>query len=95
MVDKSVKFWYSQKKNNFLYFKDVGAVVKTKVNGQLVVIKQERKLLSRLLVVAKSRPEIDVRDAIGDYEFNNTPPSNFHPDGSMIMLTGKSQRILI
>ena len=90
IVDKSVKFWDSQKKNNFLYFKDVGAVVKTKVNSQLVVIKQERKLLPKLLVVAKSRPEVDVRDAIGEYEFNNTPPSNLHPDGSMIMLPGKS-----
>ena len=41
--------------------------------------------------MAKSRPEFAVRDAIGKYEFNNAPQSNFHPDGSMIMLTGKSQ----
>lgn len=91
MVEKTVGFWDPQKKNNIAYFRDVGPVVKTKVKGQLVSIKQERKLLSRLLVVAKSRPEFQVKDAIGDYEFDSTPPSNFQPDGSMIMLSGKSQ----
>ncbi|XP_033114878.1 uncharacterized protein LOC117115272 [Anneissia japonica] len=91
MVEKTVHFWDPQKKNNFSYFKDVGAVAKTKIKGQLVSIKQERKLLSRLLVVAKSRPEFALKDVIGTYEFNCTPPSNFHPDGGMIMLSGKSK----
>lgn len=63
------------------------------MKGQLVTVKQERRLLSQLLVVAKSRPEFEVKDAIGEYEFSNTPPSNFHPDGSMIMLSGKSQTV--
>ena len=90
MVDKTVNFWDPQKKNNFTCYKDVGAVSKSTINGQLVTIKQERNLLSRLLVVAKSRPEYSVKDAIGEYEFNTTPQSNFHPDSSMIMLSGKS-----
>ncbi|KAG1655742.1 hypothetical protein GQR58_024329 [Nymphon striatum] len=46
-----------------------------------------------LLVIAKSRPEYVVKDAIGNFEFNVTPPSNFHPDGSMIMLSSKSQLV--
>lgn len=91
MVEKTVGFWDPQKKNNISYFKDVGPVVKTKVKGQLVSIKQERKLLSRLLVVGKKRPELEVKDAIGEYEFDSAPPSNFQPDGSMLMLSGKSQ----
>ena len=61
------------------------------MNGQLVSIKQERKLLSRLLVAAKSRTNFVVKDAIGDFEFSVAPPSNFHPDGSMIMLSDKSK----
>ena len=90
MVEKTVGFWDPQKKNNISYFKDVGPVVKAKVKGQLVSLKQERKLLSRLLVVGKSRPELEVKDAIGEYEFDSAPPSNFQPDGSMLMLSGKS-----
>ena len=53
-------------------------------------IKQERRMLSRLLVITKSRPEFELKDAIGKFELNVTPPSNFHPDGSMIMLYSKS-----
>ena len=57
----------SQKKNNWSYFKIFGAAVQTKVNGKLISIKQERKLLSQLLVVAKS---FAIKDAIGDFEFS-------------------------
>ncbi len=91
MVEKTVKFWYSQTKNKWTYFKDVGATISAKVNGQVVSIKQERKLISRLLVAAKSRSDLDVKDAIGEFEFNVAPPSNFHPNGSMIMLSDKSK----
>lgn len=90
MVDKTVEFWAPQKKNNFSYFKDAGAVVQTKFKGQLMHIKQERRLLSRLLVISKSRPEFELKDAIRKFELNVIPPSNFHPDGSMIMLSSKS-----
>ena len=40
--------------NNFLYFKDIGATVQTKIKGQLLSIKKERKLLSRLVVAANT-----------------------------------------
>jgi len=43
------------------------AKVQTKANGKLISIKQERKLLSQLLVVAKS---FAIKDAIGDFEFS-------------------------
>ncbi|KAJ8049223.1 hypothetical protein HOLleu_01865 [Holothuria leucospilota] len=95
MIEHTTGFWDSQKKNNITFFKDVGPVTKAKMKGQLVTVKQERRLLSQLLVVAKSRPEFEVKDAIGEYEFSNTPPSNFHPDGSKIMLSGKSQRVRV
>ncbi|KAG1698856.1 hypothetical protein GQR58_005613 [Nymphon striatum] len=93
MVNNTIEFWGAQKKNKFKYFKDVGVVMQPKIKGQLVHIKQERTLLSRLLVIAKTRPEYVVKDAIGNFEFNVTPPSNFHPDGSMIMLSSKSQLV--
>ncbi|KAJ8040903.1 hypothetical protein HOLleu_15346 [Holothuria leucospilota] len=93
MIEHTTGFWDSQKKNNITFFKDVGPVAKAKMKGQLVTVKQERRLLSQLLVVAKSRPEFVVKDTIGEYEFSNTPPSNFYPDGSMIILSGKSQTV--
>lgn len=91
MIEQTIKFWDSQKKNKRSYFKDVGATVKTKVSGQVVTIKQERALLSRFLVAARSRPDFIIKEAIGDFEFNVASPSNFNPDGSMIMQSDKSQ----
>ena len=68
----------------------------TKVHDQLVSIslRSERKLLSRLLVVAKAGHILSWRDAIGEYEFNVAPPSNLHFDGSMGMLSGKIQVVI-
>lgn len=93
MTDNTTEFWDPQKKNKFAYFKDIGAVVQTKIKGQLVHVRQERNLISRLLVIAKSRPDFIVKDAIVEFEFNVTPPSNFHPDGSMIMLSNKASLV--
>jgi len=91
MIEKTVKFWDPQKKNNWSYFKDTGATMHTKVKDKLTSIKQERNLLSCLLVASKSRPDFAVQDVIGEYEFSVAPPSNFNHDGSMLMLSGKSQ----
>ena len=90
MTDKTVEFWNPQKNNNFSFFEDAGALVQTKIKGQLMHMKQERQLLSRLLVISKSSPEFELKDAMGNFELNVTPPSNFYPDGSMIMLSSKS-----
>ena len=40
MVDKTVEFWYPQKRNNFSYFKDAGTVIQTQIKGQLMHTKQ-------------------------------------------------------
>ncbi|KAG1652168.1 Organic cation transporter protein [Nymphon striatum] len=53
----------------------------------------QKKNKFKLLVIAKSRPEFVVKDAIGNFEFNVAPPSNFHPDGFLIMLSSKSQLV--
>ncbi|KAG1676991.1 hypothetical protein GQR58_014037 [Nymphon striatum] len=63
------------------------------VNNTVEFWGAQKKNKFKLLVIAKSRPEYVVKDAIGNFEFNVTPPSNFHPDGSMIMLSSKSQLV--
>ena len=90
MVDKPIEFWDTQKNKNFSYFKDDVAVVQTRTKGQLMHIKKERRLFSILLVIAKSRLEFELNDAIGKFKLNVTPTSNVQPDGSMIMLSSKS-----
>ena len=95
MIKKTTNLWDSQKKNNRSYFKHVGATVKTRVSGQIVTIKEESVLVSRFLVAAKSRTDFVIMEAIGDFEFNVVSPSNFHPDGPMIMQSDKAQVVFL
>ena len=44
-----------------------------KVQSQLVNIKAKRKLMSRFLVAARSRSEIDFPGHLGKYEFSAVP----------------------
>ena len=43
--------------------------------------------------MCKTRTDFVVKDAIAEFEFSVAPPSNFHPDGSMIMLSDKSKLV--
>jgi len=81
------------KEKQLHFFKETAATVRTKVSGEIVNLKQERTLISRLLVVAKTRPDLVPNDAIGEYEFHVSPPSNFNQDGTMHMLSNKHELI--
>ena len=43
--------------------------------------------------MCKARTSFSVKDAITEFEFSVAPPSNLHPDGSMIMLSDKSKLV--
>ena len=46
--------------------------------------------MNRLLVASRTRPDIDLRDCLGMYEFTVTPPSLFCPDGTLHPTKDKS-----
>ena len=49
----------------------------------ITVNQQKRKLMNRLLVASRTRPDIDLQFCLGKYEFSVTTPSLFSPDGSL------------
>ena len=69
--------------------------MKVKINENVVELKEDRSLCARMCVAAKSRPEIDLKEAIGQYEFNLVPRSMFAADGSMLHCPSKSSLINI
>ena len=78
-------FWRSvylgaNEKDKAQCLETVNKKTKLKVADQVVKLKSERSLFARLIVVAKSRPEIDIKDCIGKFEFTTFPRSLF--DGS-------------
>ena len=42
------------------------------------------------MAVCKSRPEINIKDVIGQYEFSVAPSSLFAPDGTMLHCSAES-----
>ena len=59
-------------------------------NQQIIAIKEERKLINRLLVASRTRPDIDLQFCFDKYEFSVTPPSLFSSDGSLYSIKDKS-----
>ena len=43
-----------------------------------------------MMAVCKSRPEIDIQEAVGTYEFSVVPRSMFAADGTMLRCSCKS-----
>ena len=61
-----------------------------KIKDQLVQVKEEHKLISRFLIVCRTRHDIDLPSYLGDYEFSVVPRPLFTPDGQLYKSTDKS-----
>ena len=75
------------KKGKVKYLFRVSKNVIITVKKQLVQVREERKLMSRLLVASRSRPDINLSNNIGTYEFSVVPRSFFTADGTLYQTT--------
>lgn len=94
-VDERVKsgkinLWAAMKKRKLQTWKSNGKVIKVKTVERVVELKEDRSLFARLMIVCKSRPDIDIKEAIGLYELTVVPRSLFASDGTMMHCSCKS-----
>ena len=82
--------WDPIAKNKLSTFGSNVKTVAVKINYQLVQVKEEHKLISRFLIVCRTRHDIDLLSYLGDYEFSVVPRSLFTPDGQLYKSTDKS-----
>ena len=75
--------WNTIKKDKISTFVFNNKIVMVTINQQIITITEERKLMNRLLVASRTRPDVDLQFCLGKYEFSVTPPSLFSPDGSL------------
>lgn len=87
--------WYPMKKRKLNTWKSATKVIRVKANDKVIELKEDRSLFARMSLVAKSRPEIDIKEAVGEFEFNVVPKSMFAPDGSMLHCSCKSALMAI
>ena len=64
--------------------------MRASLEDKVVELQEGRNLFVRLMMVAKSRPEIDIIEAIGQHEFSVVPRSLFANDGTMFHCSMKS-----
>ncbi|MEW8548339.1 MAG: hypothetical protein AB2693_32955 [Candidatus Thiodiazotropha sp.] len=95
IASNTENIWAPMKKTNLSVWKSVNKKTKMKVADQVVELKSERSLFARLVVVAKSRPDIDIKEAIGKFEFTTFPRSLFDGSGKLLPVVNKSQLMSI
>ena len=65
------------KKHKLQTWKSNGKVIKVETVERVVELKEDRSLFARLMMVSKSRTDIDIKEAIGLYEFKVVPRALF------------------
>jgi len=64
-----VNLWARMKKVQLKTWKSARKPVKHKLADKVVEMKDDRALFARMMIVARSRPEVNLKEAIGRYEF--------------------------
>ena len=72
--------------------KEVGDQV---VADQVVELKDDRSLFAHTLTVARSRPEMNLKDSIGQHEFTSLPQTLFTVSGEVLPCTDKSKLMAV
>ena len=83
-IEGNIFIWKPLKKIKLSAFNANVTSFKTNIDGKTIRFKEERNFMSRLIVAAISRPEIDISKYFGDYEFSVVPKSLFHDDGKLV-----------
>ena len=83
--------WDKMTKKKLKSFKTSNATVEINAGGKLVKFKEERGLLQRLIVISRSRPQLDLKECIGTYEFGVVPRSLFASDGTVLLAYDKAK----
>ena len=84
-----INLWAPMKKRNLQTWKSTTKRLKLKVD-QKAELKEDRNVFPRLLLVAKSRPNMNLERVVGDHELTVVPRSLFSTDGQMLPCGGKS-----
>ena len=83
--------WSTIKKRNLETFRDVVKSIKKKEGEKVAQLKEERTLLSRFLIAARKRTELNLEEMIGSYEFSVVPKLIFGKDGEPLLSYDKAK----
>ncbi|XP_028412052.1 uncharacterized protein LOC114534781 [Dendronephthya gigantea] len=90
IITGKINLWSSMKKRKLQTWKAMTKKIKISTSAETIELQEDRNLFARMLIICKSRPEIDIQEAVGTYEFRVVPRSMFTADGTMLHCTAKS-----
>ena len=82
--------WDKMTKLKLKTFSSKSLTARVKTKNQTVELKENRSLFARLAIVARSRPDINMEEAISTFEFSCVSRALFAPDGSELPCNDKS-----
>ena len=77
------------KKRKLLTWKSIAKKAKLTVNNVIVELQEDQSLFGRMMIVCQTRPEINVKEGVGMYEFTVVPRALFAAEGSMLHCPNK------
>ena len=95
IVTRVINLWDPMKRRHLQVWNSVGKQVRVKVDEKMIELKEDRNLFARMLLVSKSRKEIDLAETIGKHELSVVPRALFTPDGTMLHCRVKSDLMAI
>ena len=78
------------KRCNLKTFVVLNKKVRSKIKGKLFQLSEEKNLVSKFLIAARNRPELELEHYIGNFEFSVVPKSLFTSDGMPLACNDKS-----
>jgi len=86
-----VSIWARMQKVQLKTRKCARKSVKHKLADNVVELKDDRSLFARMLIVARLRSEINLKNSVGDHEFTSVPRALFSVTGKLLPCTDKSK----
>ena len=86
----SSSIWFPMKKIKIKSFKENNKKLTKKVGEKVIQLREEKTLLTRFLITARKRLELDLEESFGNYEFSVVPKALFSSDGQPLTCTEKS-----
>ncbi|KAJ8364290.1 hypothetical protein SKAU_G00131210 [Synaphobranchus kaupii] len=88
-INGEISIWAPVKKENNKMFMSGNKKSTVKIRDKTVDLKETKDLYGRLLILARSNRQIDQKQAVGNYEFTQTPRALFAPNGDILPCTDK------
>ena len=94
-IQGPVILWEKMPKLNLKSWKSAVKTTKVVQGNRTIEMKENRSLFARMAIAARTRPDIDMKEAVGTYEFSSISRALFSLDGFLLPCNDKRKLLQI